>query len=67
MTPTRERAAAPADHDLQLGFDFDAVSAGNAAAGRSAPQARVESAGEALSEDTVDLGARIEAAKRGSR
>ena len=67
LTPTRERAAAPADHDLQLGFDFDAVSAGNAAAGRSAPQARVESAGEALSEDTVDLGARIEAAKRGER
>ncbi|MEY4046075.1 MAG: hypothetical protein RIR19_544 [Chloroflexota bacterium] len=65
LTPTRSRAAAPAGHDLQLGFDFDAVSAGNAAAGRSAPSKREGVTARSDADDLAELGARIEAAKRG--
>lgn len=66
LTPTRMRSAAktPA-HDLQLGFDFDAVSAGNAAAGRNRTAERPAAFSDTTSVDAADLAAKIEAAKQG--
>ena len=63
LTPSRKGGTA-VGHDLQLGFDFDAVSAGNAAAGRAARSATPLTVVED-GEELAELGARIEAAKRG--
>ncbi|MEY4388751.1 MAG: polymerase [Chloroflexota bacterium] len=60
--PAPARAATAATGDLQLGFDFDAVSAGNAAAGARTPEGVTAGAD---AEGHVDLAARIEAVKRG--
>ena len=65
LTPKRSSSAVPADHDLQLGFDFDAVSAGNSAAGRSAPRILERTASAIRNGDLAGLSSRIEAAKRG--
>ena len=50
---------------MQLGFDFDAVSAGNSAAGRSAPRILERTASAIRNGDLAGLSSRIEAAKRG--